>query len=61
MYLMMFTGSLLWAIYGMLIGSFALIVANLAAIILVGSVLALKIRDMLRPAPMPAPVSADRA
>ena len=61
MYVMMFTGSALWAIYGILIGSFALIAANLAAIFLVGSVLALKIKDMMRPPPMPAPVTADRA
>ncbi len=61
MYLMMFTGSLLWATYGMLIGSVALIFANLAAVLLVGSVLVLKIRDMLRPGPPPLPVSADRA
>ena len=61
MYLMMFTGSVLWGAYGLLIGSFALIVANVAAIVLVGSVLALKIKDMMRPTPMPAPVPADRA
>ena len=61
MYVMMFTGSVLWSAYGLLIGSFALIVANLAAIILVGSVLALKIKDMTRPPSMPAPVTADRA
>jgi MtN3 and saliva related transmembrane protein len=60
MYLMMFTGSVLWAAYGLLIGSFAIIVANLAAIVLVGSVVVLKIKDMMRPAPMPAPVVADR-
>ncbi len=60
MYLMMFTGSLLWAVYGLLIGSVALIFANLAAILLVGSVLALKVRDMLRPGALPLPVAADR-
>ena len=61
MYLMMFTGSALWLVYGLMIGSFAITVANLAGMVLVGSVLALKIRDMMRPAPMPAPVTADRA
>lgn len=60
MYVMMFTGSALWATYGILIGSFALVIANAAGMILVGSVLLLKIRDMMRPSRAPAPVIADR-
>ena len=49
MYLMMTTGTLMWLAYGLLIGSLALIVSNLAGFVMVASVLALKVNDMLRP------------
>ena len=49
MYLMMTAGTLMWLSYGLLIGSLALIVSNVAGALMVGSVLALKIHDMLRP------------
>ncbi len=49
MYLMMTSGTVLWLAYGLLIGSVALIAANCAGLLLVGSVLALKVNDMLRP------------
>jgi MtN3 and saliva related transmembrane protein len=48
MYLMMTSGTVLWLIYGALIGSVALLFANGTGLLLVGSVLALKIQDMLR-------------
>jgi len=49
MYLMMATGTVLWLTYGLLIGSASLIFANLTGLLMVGSVLVLKIQDMLRP------------
>jgi MtN3 and saliva related transmembrane protein len=49
MYLMLTTGTALWLTYGALIGSFSLVIANLTSLIMVASVLALKIQDMLRP------------
>ncbi|HVY98224.1 MAG TPA: SemiSWEET transporter [Dongiaceae bacterium] len=49
MYVMMTTGSVMWLIYGLLIGSPALIVSNGVGVVMVGSVLALKLQDMLRP------------
>jgi MtN3 and saliva related transmembrane protein len=49
MYLMMTTGSVMWLVYGVLIGSPSLIFSNGAGVLLVGSVLALKLQDMLRP------------
>jgi MtN3 and saliva related transmembrane protein len=49
MYLMMTTGSVMWLVYGVLIGSPSLIFSNGAGVLLVGSVLALKLQDMWRP------------
>ena len=49
MYLMMTTGSAIWLIYGLLLGSPALILSNAVGFVLVGSVLALKLQDMWRP------------
>ncbi|MBL8708318.1 MAG: SemiSWEET family sugar transporter [Rhodospirillaceae bacterium] len=45
MYLMMFAGQILWLAYGVVIGSVSLILANSTALMLVGSVLLLKLRD----------------
>lgn len=68
MYLMMFAGQILWLTYGLAIGSASLILANVSALVLVGSVLFLKLRDRaaaararqvpLRPGAAPSPVSA---
>ena len=44
-YLMMFAGQTLWLTYGVVIGSASLILANVSALLLVGSVLLLKLRD----------------
>lgn len=44
MYIMLTTGVTLWLIYGILINDFPLIIANIATVILVGSVLGLKIK-----------------
>ena len=49
MYVMMTTGTVMWLIYGLLLGSPSLIFSNAAGFLLVGSVLALKVRDMLQP------------
>ena len=49
MYVMMTTGCCLWLIYGLLIQSVSLIFSNGIGVLMVGSVLALKLRDMLRP------------
>jgi MtN3 and saliva related transmembrane protein len=49
MYLMMTTGSCMWLIYGLFLGSPSLIFSNAAGVLLVGSVLALKLQDMWRP------------
>jgi MtN3 and saliva related transmembrane protein len=49
MYVMMTTGCCLWLIYGLLIQSVSLIFSNGVGVLMVGSVLALKLRDMLRP------------
>ena len=49
MYVMMTTGSVMWLIYGLLLGSPSLIFSNAAGFLLVGSVLVLKVQDMLRP------------
>jgi MtN3 and saliva related transmembrane protein len=49
MYVMMTTGSIMWLIYGLLLGSPSLIFSNAAGVLLVGSVLALKLQDMWRP------------
>jgi MtN3 and saliva related transmembrane protein len=54
MYVMLTTGTALWLSYGLMIGSVALIAANLASLFMVGSVLALKVRDMLRKTIQPA-------
>lgn len=45
MYLMMFVGQILWLGYGLVIGSVSLVLANATALMLVGSVLLLKLRD----------------
>lgn len=45
MYLMMFAGQIMWLTYGVVIGSASLIFANITALMLVGSVLFLKLRD----------------
>lgn len=49
MYVMMTSGSVMWLIYGLLLGSPSLILSNALGVLLVGSVLALKLQDMLRP------------
>jgi MtN3 and saliva related transmembrane protein len=49
MYVMMTSGSVMWLIYGLLLGSPSLIFSNAVGVVLVGSVLALKLRDMLQP------------
>jgi len=49
MYCMMTGGNALWLSYGVLIGSFSMIVANATCLLMVASVLYLKIQDMLRP------------
>jgi len=49
MYVMMTSGTVMWLIYGFLLGSPALIFSNAVGFVLVGSVLALKVRDMLHP------------
>lgn len=49
MYLMMAAGNSLWLTYGALIGSVSMIFANATCLMMVASVLALKIRDMMRP------------
>jgi MtN3 and saliva related transmembrane protein len=45
MYLMMFAGQIMWLTYGTFIGSASLVIANVSALMLVGSVLLLKLRD----------------
>ena len=49
MYLMLMAGTLVWLTYGALIGSFSLIISNLAGVVMIGSVLVLKIQDLVRP------------
>ena len=49
MYVMMTSGTVLWLAYGLLVGSLSLIAANVAGLLMVGSVLVLKVQDMLRP------------
>ena len=49
MYVMMTSGSVMWLIYGLLLGSPSLIFSNGVGVVMTGSVLALKLRDMLRP------------
>jgi MtN3 and saliva related transmembrane protein len=52
MYVMMTTGSCMWLVYGLFLGSPSLIFSNAAGVVLVGSVLALKLlklQDMWRP------------
>jgi MtN3 and saliva related transmembrane protein len=49
MYVMMTSGSVMWLIYGLLLGSPSLIFSNGVGMLLVGSVLALKLQDMWRP------------
>ena len=46
MYLMMFAGQVMWLTYGAVIGSASLIFSNVSALVLVGSVLLLKLRDV---------------
>ena len=45
MYFMMFAGQVMWLTYGVVIGSASLIFSNVSALMLVGSVLVLKLRD----------------
>lgn len=54
MYVMMTTGTALWLTYGLMIGSLSLIAANAVSLFMVGSVLALKLHDMLRKTIQPA-------
>lgn len=49
MYVMMAAGNALWLTYGGLIGSVSMLFANATCLAMVLSVVALKIRDMLRP------------
>ena len=49
MYVMMASGNALWLAYGGLIGSISMLFANATCLLMVLSVLALKVRDMLRP------------
>ena len=49
MYLMMFAGQVMWLTYGVVIGSASLIFSNVSALMLVGSVLFLKLRDRAAP------------
>ena len=49
MYVMMTAGNALWLIYGALIGSISMVFANATCLLMVVSVLALKIRDLLQP------------
>jgi MtN3 and saliva related transmembrane protein len=49
MYLMMFAGQVMWLTYGVVIGSASLIFSNVSALMLVGSVLFLKLRDRAGP------------
>ncbi len=49
MYVMMAVGNSMWLTYGILIGSISMIFANATCLLMVVSVLALKIRDMLQP------------
>lgn len=44
MYIIMVTGTCLWLFYGLLIGNLPLIGANIASLVLTGSVLLLKLR-----------------
>jgi MtN3 and saliva related transmembrane protein len=49
MYVMMAAGNSLWLTYGVLMGSVSMIFANATCLLMVASVLALKVRDMLQP------------
>jgi MtN3 and saliva related transmembrane protein len=49
MYVMMTSGSVMWLIYGLLLGSPSLIFSNGIGVVMTGSVLALKLRDMMQP------------
>jgi MtN3 and saliva related transmembrane protein len=49
MYLMMAAGNFLWLTYGILIGSISMMFANASCLLMVASVLALKVRDMMQP------------
>jgi MtN3 and saliva related transmembrane protein len=61
MYLMMFAGQIMWLTYGVVIGSASLIFSNISALVLVGSVLLLKLRDVggLKISPPPVPPAAE--
>lgn len=48
MFLLFSTGVLLWLIYGILLGAYPIIVANGITLTLSASILALKIKDLLR-------------
>ena len=61
MYLMMFAGQIMWLTYGVVIGSASLIFSNISALVLVGSVLLLKLRDVGAPkiSQRPVPPAAE--
>ena len=61
MYVMMCAGNTLWLTYGILIGSVSMIFANATCLLMVLSVLALKIRDMLQPNLLVELVAAEAA
>jgi MtN3 and saliva related transmembrane protein len=61
MYLMMTAGNTLWLTYGLLIGSVSMIFANATCLLMVLSVLALKIRDMMQPNLLVELVAAEAA
>jgi MtN3 and saliva related transmembrane protein len=46
----LFSGLLLWIVYGLVIGDAVIVIANLAGAMLVAIVLICKIRDVLKPA-----------
>lgn len=61
MYVMMAAGNSLWLTYGILIGSVSMIFANATCLLMVASVLALKVRDMLQPNLLVEIVAAEAA
>ena len=61
MYAMMTVGTLLWLAYGLLLGSLSLILSNGIGALMVGSVLALKLRDMVQPRNLLAEIVAAEA
>jgi MtN3 and saliva related transmembrane protein len=61
MYVMMCAGNSLWLAYGVLIGSISMIFANATCLLMVVSVLALKVRDMMQPNRLLEIVAAEAA